>query len=78
MLIHVIRAGSNQYDFVKDFMLDRLIENDQIAKFERSTGWVTVGVDPIRERKRDISFGGAERIEVNDSIYVREHRRGSQ
>ena len=51
MLIQVIRAD-NQYDYVKDFMLDLLIASKQIVKFRRSSGWVTIGVDPIRKGKR--------------------------
>ena len=54
MLIHVIRTDNN-YDYVKDFMLDLLIASKEIAKFERSSGWVTIGVDPIRMKKRTAS-----------------------
>ena len=51
MLIHVIRTD-NHYDYVKDFMLDLLIASKEILRFERSSGWVTIGVDPIRMKKR--------------------------
>ena len=47
MLIPVIYRD-NKYDYVKDFMLDLLIDLDKIIKFKRSTGWVTIGVDSIR------------------------------
>ena len=77
MLIQVIRTGNN-YDYVKDFMLDSMIESQEIAKFKRSTGWVTIGADPIRESKRDSVFNGIDRIAVNDSIFVREYRRANQ
>ncbi len=52
MLIHIIRPGNN-YDYVKDFILDRLIERKKIIVFRRSTGWVTLGVDPIRVTMRN-------------------------
>jgi len=52
MLIHVVRKG-NHYDYVKDFMLDSLIESRGIVKFKRSTGWVTIGIDPIRCHRRN-------------------------
>jgi hypothetical protein len=42
MLIRVMRTG-NSYDYVKDFMLDGLIESEGILEFKRSTGWVTIG-----------------------------------
>ena len=77
MLIQVIRTG-NQFDYVKNFMLDILIESKRIVKFKRSTGWVTIGADPIRESKRDNVFKGIDRIAVNDSIFVREYRRDNQ
>jgi hypothetical protein len=63
MLIHVIRIG-NRYDYVKDFILDSLIESKGIVKFKRSTGWVTIGVDPIRQSKRDSVFNGSDRRAV--------------
>ena len=74
MLIQVLRTG-NIYDYVKDFMLDSLIESQGIVKFRRNTGWVTVGADPIRKNKRDSLFNDTDRIAVNDSIFVREYRR---
>lgn len=47
MLIQVTYSD-DRYDYVKDFMLDRLIRTGAITKFRRSSGWVEVGVDPIR------------------------------
>jgi len=55
MLIHVVRTG-NHYDYVKDFVLDSLIESRGIVKFKRCTGWVTIGIDPIRGHKRNRPF----------------------
>jgi hypothetical protein len=60
MLIHVNYAD-DRYDYVKDFMLDSLIESGAIAKFQRSTGWVRVGVDPIRKGRSESGYSGAER-----------------
>jgi hypothetical protein len=67
LLIHIIRTGNN-FDYVKDFMLDNLIESKKVVKFKRSTGWVTIGVDPIRTSMRDSVFNGTDRRAVNDSI----------
>lgn len=60
MLLRVIRA-ENHYDYVKDFMLDSLIESKEIVKFKRITGWVTLGADPIRKRNRDSAVYDNER-----------------
>jgi hypothetical protein len=59
MLIQVL-YDDNKYDYVKGFQLDRLLEVNKVQKFKRSSGWVTVGVDPIRWRKSP-SYDGLER-----------------
>ncbi len=77
MLIQIFRTG-NRYDYVKDFVLDSLIESKEIVKFRRSTGWVTIGADPIRRNKRDRLINDADRVAVSGSPYVREYRRDNQ
>ena len=52
MLIQV-KYPDDRYGYVKGKTLDLLIESNKIIEFERSTGWVTIGVDPIRKTKRD-------------------------
>jgi len=42
----------NRFDYVTDETLDNLIRSKTIAKFERKSGWVTVGLDPVRQSKR--------------------------
>ena len=51
MLIQVM-FPDNHHDFVKPGMLDPLIESRKIAKFKRSSGWVTIGIDPVRMTRR--------------------------
>lgn len=74
-VIFVVRSVASQYsnrpqlipvyypdfrlDYVNAYTLDSLIEANRIAKFKRRTGWVTLGVDPVRSGKRDhASFKG--------------------
>lgn len=59
MLIHV-HYNDDKYDYVKGFQLDRLLEVKKVQRFKRSSGWVTVGVDPIRWR-RNPNYQGTER-----------------
>ena len=59
MLIQV-NYTDDRYDYIKDFMLDMLIRSGNIAQFRRSTGWVRVGVDPIRQGSAG-SYHGSER-----------------
>jgi len=55
MLIQVIYPD-NRFDYVKEQILDTLIETKQISRFRRSSGWVTLGLDPIRTSKRDYTY----------------------
>jgi hypothetical protein len=60
MLVQV-NWTNNRYDYVKDFMLDSLIEAGVVARFLRSSGWVTIGVDPIRSKSPRPEYSGSER-----------------
>ena len=46
-------------------VLDVLLESHRVHKFKRSSGWTTIGVDPVRTKKPDIVngnyFSGQER-----------------
>lgn len=49
-------------------VLDVLLESNRVMKFRRKSGWVTVGVDPVRVRNRreaSHSFHGNERRATN-------------
>ena len=52
MLIQV-KYPDNRYDYLKETILDLFIESNKITEFKRSTGWVRIGVDPIRKARRD-------------------------
>lgn len=52
---------NNGYDYVKDFMLGSLIEAGVVARFLRESGWVTVGVDPVRSSTPNHGYNGSER-----------------
>lgn len=60
MLIHVMYPG-NSYDYVKDFILDRLINTSEIVKFRRSSGWVSIESDPVRVENRPNFYNGLEK-----------------
>jgi hypothetical protein len=60
MLIRVIYQNQ-RYDFVKASRLDEFIESGAIASFQRRSGWVRVGIDPIRVTTTDSSYTGEER-----------------
>ena len=55
MLIQV-NYPDNRYDFVKEKILDLMIEKKKIVRFRRSSGWVTLGVDSVRTVKREYTF----------------------
>jgi hypothetical protein len=52
MLIKVIYKDGKPGE-IENYLLDDLIHSKKIKKFQRSNGWVTIGVDPIREVRRE-------------------------
>jgi hypothetical protein len=58
-------------------MLDSLIKSKEIVKFKSSTGWITIGAYPIMASNPDGIVNGADRMAVNDSIFVRENLRAN-
>jgi hypothetical protein len=44
--------GEGTHHLLSPLALDILLENNQVIKFKRSSGWVTVGIDPIRFKNR--------------------------
>ena len=52
MLIQIMR-DKNHYDYVKEPQLDKLITQRLIEKFKRTSGWVTLGVDPVRDTSKN-------------------------
>ena len=61
--IEVITNEGTVY-FCHPPMLDALLEKNNVKKFRRKSGWVTVGVDPIRTKSRreaSYLFDGHER-----------------
>jgi hypothetical protein len=59
MLIRVIFTDDT-FDYLLHTQLARFLEMGKIAKFKRCSGWVTVGVDPIRTDQSGY-YGGPER-----------------
>lgn len=52
MMIQV-NYPDNRFDYVKDKILDSLIETKKIKRFRRSTGWVNLECDPVRRARRE-------------------------
>lgn len=44
-------------------VLDVLLDTRRVLKFKRSSGWATVGVDPVRTRKLDPVSNGYNGLE---------------
>ena len=60
MLVQV-RWKNGSYDYIRDFMLGSLLEAGVVDSFQRSSGWVTVGVDPVRSSTLKGGYDGPER-----------------
>lgn len=66
MLIQIMYPG-NKYDYVKESILDKLIDNGDIVRFKRTSGWVSLGVDRVREGNEPYFNNGAEDREFQDN-----------
>jgi len=60
LLIRVVYPDG-KYDMVNGAALDRLIEKKAIRSFRRSSGWVLLGVDPVRNPKSQVEYAGEKR-----------------
>jgi hypothetical protein len=67
MLIHVMYPG-NTYDYVREFILDTLIETGQITSFHRADGWVSIGDGPLRTEFRQNAYDGVEKRALQQSL----------
>jgi hypothetical protein len=65
-----VQYNDNRYDMVKDFWLDEMIASNKISRFCRSDGWVTIGVDPVRGTKKDVSYSGPERRRIESYAQI--------
>ena len=59
MLIRV-RYKDGRIDLIPSQKLDELIVMSEIEQFERSTGWVKLGEDPVRSTIRGF-YSGTDR-----------------
>ena len=41
------------YQLFTPQMLDLMLERNQVRQFKRSSGWVIVGIDPVRAKRGD-------------------------
>lgn len=63
MLIRV-RYRDGRIDLVPSRKLDELIVMSEIEQFERATGWVRLGEDPIRSSLRGDYLGPERRTTI--------------
>lgn len=52
-------------DEVPDYLLGAMIDAGEITSFQRTEGWVKVGVDPVRKAKSGYFYYGPERRNLN-------------
>jgi len=60
MLIEVLLNGSTELEEIPDYVLGELLARGRVKGFRRSSGWVVVGRDPIRQAGSGY-FSGQER-----------------
>jgi hypothetical protein len=59
-MIEVLLRGGTELEVVPDYVLGELLARGGVQSFRRSSGWVIVGCDPIREVRKG-SYSGPER-----------------
>jgi hypothetical protein len=64
MLVQV-KWKNGGFDYVRGFMLDCLLQTGVVESFLRSSGWVTLGLDPVRSTSG--GYDGPERRSANPS-----------
>lgn len=69
MLIRVMYPG-NTYDYVREFMLNTLIETGKIVKFRRSGGWVPIAEGHVRSESLQHSYRGTERRVISTAKFI--------
>jgi hypothetical protein len=56
-------------------VLDVLLEGDHVMKFRRSNGWATVGLDPVRAKRRSdlclLYYGPERRINSGPGVMAK-------
>ena len=57
----LVQFKDNTYDFVLNNELNELIIAKEIIAFKRSTGWVDIGKDPVRNGSSRKQYMGVER-----------------
>ncbi len=62
-----VRYPDESEELVRPSLLQYLIETEKIREFERQSGWVVVGVDPVRDPRPKI-YSGPERRKVSYSL----------
>jgi hypothetical protein len=60
MMIDVLLQGETELQVIPDYVLGELLAKGKVQGFRRSSGWVIVGRDPIRQSGRSC-YSGPER-----------------
>jgi len=61
MMIQVLFRGDREFQEVPDYVLGELIARSRIEGFRRSSGWVVIGRDPVREPGKYLYYGPERR-----------------
>lgn len=54
-----VRRKDNTVELVEDDFLQLMIDMNEVHSFKRTSGWATIGIDPIRRGRQ--SFAGKDK-----------------
>jgi len=60
VIIEVLLSGGKELELVPDYVLGELLERGRVQGFRRSSGWVVVGRDRVRQARKEY-YPGPER-----------------
>lgn len=69
-MIIPVKYSDGTMDRVQSILLDTLILSGAITKFKRSSGWVTVGADPIRKSGQKLDVAEDRRSDLSTFSFL--------
>jgi hypothetical protein len=69
MMIEVLLKGDTEHQVVQGYVLSELLARGRVHSFRRSSGWVVVGRDPVRQSAKIIYYGDERRRQRKKSCF---------
>jgi hypothetical protein len=68
-MIIAVKYADGTTDRVQTMLLDRLIRSGAITRFRRTSGWVVIGKDPIRQQGQKTDVARERRFDLATDFF---------